>query len=334
MSLLITSTVLGTAGLIMPIIAHAQQQSSGQSVQLNIPAQSLRSAINVFTQATGWEVGFTSSAVEGKRSTAVTGTMTPLQGLRTLVTGTGTSVQVSGPTTAALVAASTGNNGAVAADGSTVLDTITVQGENAWGPVDGIVATRSATGTKTDTPIEKIPQTINVVTADEISSRGATSVAQALRYTPGISTSGYTESYMIADETVTRGFSPSSNYLDGAYLPYHGSLGGALQIGPYTLERIEVLKGPASVLYGQNEPRGIINMVSKRPTETPVHEVRVSTGTYGRTEAAVDFGDPVTKDKTLLYRFVGLGNLGDDQIDFTERSRMLFAPSLTWQPTA
>ncbi|MDF5954664.1 TonB-dependent receptor plug domain-containing protein [Pseudomonas aeruginosa] len=70
----------------------------------------------------------------------------------------------------------------------------------------------------------------------------------------------------IFDEPTSRGFSPAPMYLDGLHMPYGGgSTGGALQIDPYTLERIEVLKGPASVLYGQNEPGGIVNMVSGVP---------------------------------------------------------------------
>ncbi|MFP3525475.1 TonB-dependent receptor plug domain-containing protein, partial [Pantoea sp. SIMBA_072] len=138
--------------------------------------------------------------------------------------------------------------------------------ESAYGPVNGYVASRSATGTKTDTPILEIPQAINVVTADQVQAQGARNLTQALRYTPGLATGGFTDRNSIADEITSRGFAPTPLYLDGADLPYAGSLGGAPQIDPYTLERIEVLKGPSSVLYGQNQPGGLINMVSKRPT--------------------------------------------------------------------
>ncbi|NKW81792.1 TonB-dependent receptor plug domain-containing protein [Ochrobactrum pecoris] len=331
---LMATLLVSTAISISLAVTHREAAAQTQAqTSFSVPAGPLNRALTAFGRQAGVQVTYLASAAAGKTSSGFSGSATREQALAGILAGSGLVYSFPNATTVAISTPAAGS-GNISADGSTVLETITVQGESAWGPVDGIVAKRSATGTKTDTPIEKVPQTVNVVTADEITIRGATSVAQALRYTPGVSTSGYTESYMIADEAVTRGFSPSSNYLDGAFLPYPGSLGGALQIDPFTLERIEVLKGPASVLYGQNEPGGIINMVSKRPTETPVREVRVRTGTYGRTEAAVDFGGPVTKDNTLLYRFIGLGNLGDDQIDFTERSRMLFAPSLTWQPTA
>ena len=85
---------------------------------------------------------------------------------------------------------------------------------------------------------------------------------------------GFSDRVRIFDEPTSRGFTPTPLYLDGLHLPYGGgSTGGSLQIDPYTLERIEVLKGPASVLYGQNQPGGIVNLVSKRPTATPLHEV-------------------------------------------------------------
>ncbi|MEN1256005.1 TonB-dependent receptor plug domain-containing protein, partial [Pseudomonas aeruginosa] len=87
----------------------------------------------------------------------------------------------------------------------------------------------------------------------------------------------------------SRGFSPAPMYLDGLHMPYGGgSTGGALQIDPYTLERIEVLKGPASVLFGQNQPGGIVNMVSKRPTAEPIHEVVLGGGSQDRRYGAFD----------------------------------------------
>jgi iron complex outermembrane receptor protein len=144
-------------------------------------------------------------------------------------------------------------------DSTLQLDTTSVTGaavESAYGPVNGYVASRSATGTKTDTPILEIPQAINVVTADQVQAQGARNLTQALRYTPGLATGGFTDRNSIADEITSRGFAPTPLYLDGAYLPYAGSLGGAPQIDPYTLERIEVLKGPSSVLYGQTSRAG------------------------------------------------------------------------------
>lgn len=94
---------------------------------------------------------------------------------------------------------------------------------------------------------------------------------------------GFSARVGIFDEPTSRGFAPTPVYLDGLHLPYGGgSTGGSLQIDPYTLERIELLKGPASVLCGQNQPGGIVNLVGKRPTAAPLHEVVLGTGSYDR----------------------------------------------------
>jgi hypothetical protein len=102
---LITSTMLGSASLFFPVISHAQQRAAEQT-RFDIPAQPLSAAIASFIRATGWEVGFTSATVSGKRSAAVSGTMTPAQALQAMLAGTGVSADISGPSTAALVSGS------------------------------------------------------------------------------------------------------------------------------------------------------------------------------------------------------------------------------------
>jgi iron complex outermembrane receptor protein len=304
-----------------------------QSVTYSIPAGSLDRGLTRFGAASGIQVLYNSAVANGLNTAGISGPLSPEAALRGLLANTGLTYRFTGPKSVTVTNPAQASD-AVAVEGATPLQTITVQGgENAWGHVDGVVAERSGTGTKTDTPIEKIPQTINVVTADEVTARGAVSVTEALRYTPGINVNGFTDANQIADEITSRSFAPAPLYLDGAYLPYAGSLGGALQIDPYWLERIEVLKGPASVLYGQNQPGGIINLVTKKPLSTPYHEVKVGYGSDDQKEVGVDFSGPVNSDQTLLYRFTGLVTGGDDQIDFTKSNRAFAAPSLTFEPT-
>jgi iron complex outermembrane recepter protein len=205
--------------------------------------------------------------------------------------------------------------------------------ESAWGPVDGYVAKRTGTATKSDTSVLEVPQTVNIVTAQQITAQGAQSVTEALRYTPGITGGGFPDRVGLFDEVTSRGFLPAPLYLDGLHLPYgNGSTGGAMQIDPYTLERIEVLKGPASVLYGQNQPGGIINMVSKRPTATPVHEIVFGGGSQDRRYGAFDFGGPLDPQGQWLYRLTGTVTDKNGEIDYVEQKRYMLAPSLTWMP--
>jgi iron complex outermembrane recepter protein len=204
--------------------------------------------------------------------------------------------------------------------------------ERATGPVDGIVAGRSATGTKTDTPLIETPSSISVITAARIEQQGVTSVTEALGYTAGVSGNTYGAD-MRFDWLRIRGF---DTYLPGYFvdgmLARNNSTWTVWKVEPYGAERIEVLKGPASVLYGQTNVGGIVNVVSKRPLEERLNEVGIRIGNHKRLEGVFDFSGPVTKDGTLLYRLTGVGLTTDTQVDFTEQKRVYIAPAFTWRP--
>jgi iron complex outermembrane receptor protein len=104
------------------------------------------------------------------------------------------------------------------------------------------------------------------------------------------------------------------------------------RIDLYFLERIEVFKGPASVLYGQVSPGGVFNLISKGPTLEPLHEIQLQTGSYDRIQGAFDLSGAIDKDGLFLYRLSGLGRSADTQFDHTEDQRLSIAPALTWRP--
>ncbi|WP_236234182.1 TonB-dependent siderophore receptor [Pseudomonas tohonis] len=316
------ATALGFA-FSMAVAAQVQ----AQEIEFNIPAQSLASALLTLGKQADLQVLYSADDVQGLRSQAVVGRFSTDKALARMLAGTNLSFSLQ-------------NNTAIlqkrSASDSLELSTISISGqsvESAYGPVDGYVATRSATGTKTDTPILEIPQAVNVITADQIETQGARNLTQALRYTPGLGVNGFTDRNAIADEITSRGFAPTPLYLDGAYLPYAGSLGGAPQIDPYTLERVEVLKGPSSVLYGQNQPGGVVNMASKRPTTEQRSQVKFGLGSYHRVNGAFDTSGPIDEEKQFSYRLVGLAKKGNEQVAHTNNERLLLAPSLTWAPS-
>lgn len=217
------------------------------------------------------------------------------------------------------------------------LDTIEVQGtgERALGPVNGYVATRTATGSKTDTPIIEVPQTVNVVTADQIRAQGAQSVSEALRYTAGVRAETYGAASQFDSYTQIRGFK-GDLFLDGLRLPDGAATADwtTSVVEPYGLERIEVLKGPSSALYGQSGPGGLVNMVSKRPTATPYREIQIQTGSFGRLQGAFDLSGPIDPQGTFLYRLTGLARNSGTQTDFIDDDRLFIAPAFTWRPSA
>lgn len=211
---------------------------------------------------------------------------------------------------------------------STALEAVVVDGasERGDGPVDGYVARKSLTGTKTDTPLARTPQTVSVVGKDQIQDQHAQSVAEALRYTPGVVTE-YRGASNLRDEMFVRGFSYVPKYLDGLFLG--GDLSYA-KIDPYLLERVELISGPASVLYGQANPGGIVNMVSKKPAGTPLRETEISVGTDGYVSGGFDISDVI--DEGFAYRLAVTGLSRDLQEDFAKQRSFAIAPSLTWSP--
>ncbi|HEX2842720.1 TonB-dependent siderophore receptor [Hyphomicrobium sp.] len=213
--------------------------------------------------------------------------------------------------------------------GETAPDANGASAETGKGPVNGYSAKVSATGTKTDTPLLEIPQSISVITQDQISDQQARTVNEALRYTPGVSLDGF-GSNVFFDSIKIRGFT-APQYLDGLRLPTDSAAFAVPRIETYGLERLEVLKGPSSGLYGQSDPGGLINMVSKRPLDTPHFEVVGTTGSFDRLEGAFDVGGPVSTNPNLLYRVVGLARESDTEVDYQENNKLFIAPSVTWR---
>ncbi|MCE6964059.1 ferrichrome porin FhuA [Enterobacter sp. MW07] len=205
--------------------------------------------------------------------------------------------------------------------------------ESAWGPAATIAAKHSATATKTDTPIEKTPQSVSVVTRAEMDTRQPSSVKEALAYTPGaaVSTRGSSTSY---DFVIIRGFytpGPTpNNYLDGIKL--QGDYYSAAVVDPYMLERVEMMRGPTSVLYGKSNPGGLISMVSKSPTSEPLKEIQFKMGTDNLFQTGFDFSDSLDDDGIYSYRLTGLARSNDQQQDFSKQKRYAIAPVFSWKP--
>jgi iron complex outermembrane receptor protein len=222
-------------------------------------------------------------------------------------------------------------DGAFAQTAPVQLGTIEVQSstESATGPVDGYIATRSATGSKTDTPIQEIPQSITVVTADRMRDQAAVKMQDAFRYVPGVNAEPYGPDSRTDGPTV-RGIDADS-YLDG--MRTTNSWFNYQRIDPYTLERAEVLRGPASVLYGAASVGGLFNMVSKRPQEQDLHEIGVQYGSFNRKQIQTDHTGKITADGQWLYRLIGIGRDSDYQTDTVKDDRVLVMPMVRWRPT-
>ncbi|MFM0604526.1 TonB-dependent siderophore receptor [Paraburkholderia sediminicola] len=225
-----------------------------------------------------------------------------------------------------------------AAPGTTQLPAVSVTdtraSETGTGPVIGYVAHQSTAGTKTDTPLIKTPQSVSVVTRDQMDIQNVQSVAQALRYTSGISPEQRGTNTDSLEYLYARGFLVDE-FWNGLRTP--GPAGGfgynVTSFDPYMFERIELVHGPASVLYGQGSPGGMVNLVSKMPTAEPLHEIGIQTGSYGRLQGFFDFSGPIDQDGKVLYRLTADGFNTGTQTDYVNQQRFAIAPTITWRPT-
>jgi iron complex outermembrane receptor protein len=301
-----------------------------RSFDIDLPAQSLAASIVTLSQQTATRIVADGALISGVSAPRVSGRMTAEAALKNLLDGSSLVAERSG---AGFVV----KKAPPRSEADQQMPVVQIEGEaaagsdeSARGPDKGYVARRSMTGTKTNTPLIETPQSVSVITRDQLDAQGAQSLKQGLRYTAGVipETRGAFGGF---DILYSRGFN-LDQYLDGTK-----NLGSASflapQLEPFGAERIEVLRGPSSVLYGQASPGGIVNIVSKRPTTEPMHAIELQAGNYDRVQGAFDLGGPIDEDGEFLYRLVGLAREGDMQTDFTEEKRVYVAPSLTWRPS-
>lgn len=221
-------------------------------------------------------------------------------------------------------------SGAAATSGATAAPS--ASGERADGPVSGYRASRSATGTKTDTALRDSPQSVQVIPREVIVDRQNLRLTDALTNVSGVQPAGTIQGR--SDTFTLRGFNTQAYAIDGVYL----SAVNTFQ--PVTrdladIERIEVLKGPTSVLYGRGDPGGLINIVTRRPTFTPSADVSVQGGSFGfmRTQGSVS--SAIAGSDTLAGR---LSFAFQDDPTFRayggqHNQRYFVAPAVTWTPT-
>lgn len=314
----------------------------------DIPPGPLAQALNRFAQQAGVALVMDADRVQGRSSPGLRGRHGVADGFAELLRGTGlAAARTSAGYT--LVADPSGSTSAApsptpspaptpptarAAPAPETLPAVRVigqaDGERANGPVKGYVARRSATGTRTDTPLLETPQSVTVITADQIAEQAAQSVAQTLRYAGGV-TSEPRGTMTALDFFYARGFE-LNQYLDGMRTLTGGY--SLPQPDPYLLERVEVLRGPASVLYGQADPGGVVNLVTKRPTAEARGDALLQLGNRHRVQAAFDVSGPIDEARGLSARIALIARDADTEVDHAGQRRIAIVPSIAWRPDA
>ncbi|MCJ2126441.1 TonB-dependent siderophore receptor [Methylobacterium sp. J-077] len=203
--------------------------------------------------------------------------------------------------------------------------------ESPTGPIDGYVARRSATATKTNTPLIETPQSITVVGRQQIDTQNAQTLTQATQYVAGTYAGTFGADTRI-DYFQLRGFVVSDYglYLNGLQLLNYGF--AYSRVDTFGLERVEVLRGPSAVLFGAGNPGGLINQISKRPTEDPFGYIEVGGGSFDQRYAAFDVGGPADAEGHWFTRLTGYARNGGTQVQGAPDDSYYIAPAFTYKP--
>jgi iron complex outermembrane receptor protein len=199
------------------------------------------------------------------------------------------------------------------------------------GPVqeqdDEIVVTAANAGTKTDTPLVELPQPITIVTSEQFTAQGAINISDTVKYAAGVLANPYGRDTRV-DGFNVRGID-ALQFRDGMrdIFSYYASITS----DPYNFSRVEIVRGPASVLFGQGSIGGLINLVSKTPDFQTGGELSLVYGNYDRKEALGDVNVAISDN--LAIRAVARVRDADTFVKHVPDDRVMFAPSIRWQPT-
>ena len=206
--------------------------------------------------------------------------------------------------------------------------TATADLESTQGPVQGYHATRSASATRTDTAIHETPQSISVVSKDVVEDLGATRLQDALDYAGGVGRANNFGGQGLTTFTV-RGFTTGEFYRNGFPI----NRGYPNMPDANTIERLEVLRGPATMLYGRGDPGGTFNVVSKQPLAERTVTLGSQLNDQGMKRGTLDASGPLDEEGRLAYRLNVVGEGGDTFRDHVETERYGVTPVITWQAT-
>ncbi|BFU90179.1 MAG: ligand-gated channel [Nitrospira sp.] len=319
------------------------QESQLAEIDFKIPAQPLGSALNAFAVTSGWQVSAASDLTSGIDSPGAIGRYSSEQAIQAILSGTGRSYRVDGVQMITIERASSAPALPAAADSSSVLrqeqpepksekpikvpEIVVKDVRHSDQDTTSYTAERANTATRTDTPLIQVPQSVEVVTQKVIQDQRAVRVEQALRNVSGVALGDVGQSGIAADVAYCRGFPCGyfKNYLrnedQNQVLTFRDIA---------NIQRLEVLKGPASVLYGRSQPGGIINILTKQPQAERYASIDQIIGNYNYYRTMIDVTGPLNESKTLLFRINGAYENTESFRDVVRGQRYFVAPVFTW----
>lgn len=330
----LSAAVTGLCAGLLLLTVQAQTASaapdnaaSEQTVNFAIPAGSLSDALLQLSETSGQKVLFNADLVRGLRSGGLQGRFTVPQALQRLLSGSGLVPRATGSGSVTLEKASS-----VEPRSSATMPAVTVTGKNIYDATDpynpDYNRPNATTATKTDTPVMETPVSIQVIPKAVLADKQSMTLPEAVNgHVSGVT--GRTGGGFLYDNFIIRGLS-GSGFGDA----YRNGLYNRQDIYDIAnIEQIEILKGPAAVLYGRIEPGGLVNYVTKKPLATSYYSLQQQFGSYDQYRTIFDATGPIDNNKSLLYRLSGSYTDNQSFRDNVGNQRFFIAPIVSWRPS-
>jgi iron complex outermembrane receptor protein len=307
---------------------RADIDGNSKVFKFNIPGQNMAASLVAFSETTGNQLSYPAALVKDIKSKPLSGSYTADQALQKLLGGSGITYRHTDNDAIALAAKENGladSSQSVQKTDATTLKPMTVSGKrNAEAEPQGYSVSNAFAGTKTDTPIMQTPMNIQVVPKSLMNDQQDINITDAItKNVSGVQADH--GSGDIYESFIVRGFSSGDIFRNGL-------LRGFGTYDPANIEQIEVIKGPASMLYGRSQPGGLINYVTKKGLDTPTYSVQQQFGSYDQYRTTADATGPVDKDGKLRYRVnFSYQDIGSFK-QFINDERYFIAPTLSWRP--
>ncbi|NOU20195.1 MAG: TonB-dependent receptor, partial [Methyloglobulus sp.] len=319
--------------------------ADGNTYQYNIPAQSLNNALMQFAADSNLKLLLTADTVRGMNTEGLNGNMTAAQALSQLLQGSGMAYRfVDGGTVTiepssnfkktAVVDEKPQSNNETGSD--TTLPKVTVEADSTYDPEyyadpynkDYVIPNATA-GTKTDTPIMETPLNVQVISKQVLKDQQVINLKDSLKNVSGVTTVSNVANTSSGGNTlqsiILRGFESQTFFRNGFRMQESSASRSMANV-----ESVEVLKGAAAILYGQVEPGGMVNVITKQPLATPYYALNQQFGSFDLYRTTIDATGPITKNKDLLYRMnVAYENSGSFR-EFVDKEDIFLAPVLKW----
>ncbi|NVN63147.1 TonB-dependent siderophore receptor [Pseudomonas putida] len=328
------AALLGLAVSTYALPSLAQPLSADHNAPLKqwgIPAGPLAPALDRFAREAGISLSFDAQNVANRNTNGVQGALDTRSALSSLLRGTELQFEPQGPN-AYLVIPQPKPAGPLelGATEDYRLAPVIINAKvkaSADDDANSVVAKELWVGGKVATSILNTPASVSVVTNKEMQQRSVSTTEEALQYTPGV-VSDYYGSDDRNDYFLIRGFQ-ATTYRDGLTL---SSMRGVRE-DPYAYERIEILRGANSTLFGPADPGGSVNFVTKQPRFEKFGQGYVTYGSYDHAETGIDVGDALNDEQTLAGRFTAKMQNSDREYDHSQDDNRFVMGGLTWAPT-